>query len=482
MAAEPELIRSKDDVIRVINEGTHVPHRSRMIGIIALGGFFLDAYDFTSLSAGATPLEHDFGLSASQLGLVTATMAFGAVIGALSGGYFVDRFGRLRMFIVNLTLFVLATIGAAFAPDYVVLIVLRLLIGIGIGLDVPVAMAFLAEFMALNRKARWAQSAAALWSAATVCGLLVALALYGLGTGNSLWRWEIGLGAVPAVAILILRFKYMSESPMWAATKGDLDGAARILSAMYGRPFEVATEARGASAAADATVGVSPWRMFRALFSPEFRGRTILISIVSAAQSVQFSSVGFYLPLIVYSFFRSGYQVSLWSSVFANACGVIAGVLSAAYADRLGFRTLTIAGFAGVGAVLIVLGLGGSAIPAAVGVVLLALFIGAHTFGPGSTAQSMSALSYPTSVRGSGAGLSQACNRTGSLIALYALPVLLSAFGLYHAMLVLLAAPLIGLIALMIIKWEPAGKVFESQSPIGVADDGEPAAAGVETS
>jgi MFS transporter, putative metabolite transport protein len=475
VAAEPELIRSKDDVIRAINESTEVPHRSRMIGFIALGGFFLDAYDFTSLSAGATQLKQDFHLSASGLGLVTATMAFGAVLGAISGGYFVDRFGRLRMFVVNLTLFVFATIGAAFAPDYGVLIALRLLIGIGVGLDVPVAMAFLAEFMALNRKARWAQSAAALWSAATVCGLLVALALYGLGAGNSLWRWSIGLGAVPAVVILVLRFRYMSESPMWAATKGDLDGAARILSAMYRRPFEVAPATR--AAIADVTASVSPWRMLRALFSPEFRGRTILISIVSAAQSVQFSSVGFYLPLIVYSFFRSGYQVSLWSSVFANACGVIAAVLSAAYADRLGFRTLTIAGFAVVGAVLIVLGLGGSAIPAALGVVLLALFIGAHTFGPGSTAQSMSALSYPTSVRGSGAGLSQACNRTGSLIALYALPVLLSALGLYHAMLVLLAAPLIGLIALVIVKWEPAGKVFESQSP-----SGEPTAASAETS
>jgi putative MFS transporter len=479
MVAEPELIRSKDDVIRAINESTEVPHRSRMIGIIALGGFFLDAYDFTSLSAGATQLQRDFGLSASELGFVTAAMAGGAVIGALSGGYFVDRFGRLRMFVINLVLFVLATIGAAFAPDYGVLIALRLLIGIGVGLDVPVAMAFLAEFMALNRKARWAQSAAALWSTATICGLLVALALYGLGAGDSLWRWAIGLGAVPAVVILVLRFRYMSESPMWAATKGDLEGAARILSAMYRRPFAVAPGARGAGGD---SADVSPWRMLRALFSPEFRGRTILISIVSAAQSVQFSSVGFYLPLIVYSFFRAGYEVSLWSSVFANSCGLIAAVVSAAYADRLGFRTLTIAGFCGVGAVLIVLGLGGSAIPAALGVVLLALFIGAHTFGPGSTAQSMSALSYPTSVRGSGAGLSQACNRTGSLIALYALPVLLSAVGLYHAMLVLLAAPLIGLIALAIIKWEPAGKVFESQSPLGLADGSEPAPAAAETS
>lgn len=463
MAGQPELIGSKDDVIRVINESEQQPARSRMIGLVALGGFFLDAYDFTSLSAGASQLKAQFGLSSSQLGLVTAAMAFGAVLGALSGGYFVDRFGRLRMFMVNLMLFVLATIGAAFAPNYGVLIVLRLLIGIGIGLDVPVAMAFLAEFMALNRKARWAESAAVLWSTATVCGLLVALGLNSLGAGSDLWRWAIGIGALPAVGILSLRFKYMSESAMWAATRGDLAEAAKILSATYGRPFAVAD----ASASFQAAPADSPWQAFRKLFSPVFRKRTIFISIVSAAQSVQFSSVGFYLPLITYSFFHAGYAVSLWASVAANACGIAGGLLAAKFADRLGFRRLTISGFFGVAAVLLIVGFGGKSIPPLLGMVLLALFIGAHTFGPGSTAQSMSALSYPTSVRGGSAGLSQACNRTGSLIALYAVPVLLSALGLYHAMLVLLAAPVIGLIASFVIKWDPTGQVFESETADG---------------
>jgi putative MFS transporter len=455
----PALIRTKDDVVRVINESADAPH-SRMIGFIALGGFFLDAYDFTSLSAGSVQMKSEFGLSASQLGLVTAVMAFGAIVGALSGGYFVDRFGRLRMFIVNLLLFVLATLGAAFAPNYETLIVLRLLIGIGVGLDVPVAMAFLVEFMATKKKAKWVESAAALWSAATICGLLVALLLNALGAGNSLWRWEVGLGALPAVVILLLRFKYMAESPMWAATKGDLAEAARILSITYARPFELAPDA---VAAPQAEMPRNPFRPFGQLFAGEFRKRTILISVISAAQSVQFSSVGFYLPLIVFSFFHSSFAVSLLASVFANACGLCAALLAANFADRLGLRRLTIIGFSGVAVVLVVLGLVGHLIPPLLGVVLLAFFIGAHTFGPGSTAQSMSAMSYPTRVRGVGAGLSQASNRTGSLIALYGVPVLLSAFGLYHALLILLVAPAIGLIVLAVIKWEPVGNVSEDE-------------------
>ncbi|MEY9966170.1 putative MFS transporter [Streptacidiphilus sp. MAP12-16] len=459
MDSTPVLIRTKDDVVRVINESADAPH-SRMIGFIALGGFFLDAYDFTSLSAGSVQMKAEFGLSASQLGLVTAVMAFGAIVGALSGGYFVDRFGRLRMFIVNLLLFVFATLGAAFAPNYQTLIVLRLLIGIGVGLDVPVAMAFLVEFMAMKKKAKWAESAAALWSAATVCGLLVALALNALGAGHSLWRWEVGLGAVPALVILLLRFRYMAESPMWAATKGNLAEAVQILSATYARPFELAPDAVVAS---HKEQDGDPFRPFGRLFTGEFRKRTILICLISAAQSIQFSSVGFYLPLIVFSFFHSSFTVSLLASVFANTCGLCAALLAANVANKLGLRRLTIIGFTGVASVLVVLGLVGHLIPPVLGVVLLAFFIGAHTFGPGSTAQAMSAMSYPTRVRGVGAGLSQASNRTGSLIALYGVPVLLSAFGLYHALLVLLIAPVIGLVALAVIKWEPVGNVSEDE-------------------
>ncbi|MGW3626886.1 MFS transporter [Streptomyces sp. NPDC000880] len=459
MGSSPVLIRTKDDVVRAINESADAP-RSRMIGFIALGGFFVDAYDFTSLSAGSVQVKEEFGLTASQFGLVTATMAFGAIVGALSGGYFVDRFGRLRMFIINLLLFVLATIGAAFAPNYESLIVLRLLIGIGVGLDVPVALAFLVEFMATKKKAKWAESAAALWSAATICGLLVALLLHALGAGHNLWRWEVGLGALPALVILLLRFKYMAESPMWAATKGDLAEAARLLSLTYGKPFELAPDAVAAPQAASTR---NPFRPFGQLFAGEFRRRTILISIISAAQSIQFSSVGFYLPLIVFSFFHSSFTISLLASVLANACGLSAALLAVSFANRLGLRRLTIIGFSGVAVVLVVLGLLGDVIPAVLGVVLLAFFIGAHTFGPGSTAQSMSALSYPTRVRGVGAGLSQASNRTGSLIALYGVPVLLSAFGLYHALLILLIAPVIGLVALAMIKWEPVGNFSEDE-------------------
>jgi putative MFS transporter len=453
------VIRSKDDVVREINESPRHAGLTRMIGIIALGGFFIDAYDFTSLSAGAVQLKEEFNLDASTFGLVTGVMAFGAIIGAFSGGYFVDRFGRLRMFLINILLFVVATIGAALAPNYGFLILFRFLIGVGVGLDVPVAMAFLAEFMAMKKKGRWVESAAAMWSTATIVGLLVALLLNNAGVGVELWRWAVGLGAVPAVVVLILRFRYMSESPMWAASRGDLPEAARILTRINGRPYEVDPDA--AVIVADAAKSPSFLSQLGRLFAPKYRRRSILIVIMSATQSIQFSSVGFYLPLIVFSFLANNVQVSLLASIASNACGLVAAILAGSLVNRLGLRRLSIVGFSGVAVILILLGIWGPSLPAIIGVALLALFIGFHTFGPGSTAQSFSALSYPTEIRGAGAGLSQASNRTGSLLALYLVPVLLASFGLYTTLLLLLVAPVVGLISLAVIKWEPIGKNTE---------------------
>lgn len=456
------VIRSKDDVVREVNESPRHAGLTRMIGIIALGGFFIDAYDFTSLSAGAVQLKHEFGLSDATFGAVTAVMALGAIIGALSGGYFVDRFGRLRMFVVNILLFVVATVGAALAPNFGVLVVFRLLIGVGVGLDVPVAMAFLAEFMAMKKKGRWVESAAAMWSAATVAGLVVALVLNGAGVGQELWRWAVGLGAVPAVVVLILRYRYMAESPMWSASRGDLAEAARILTRVTDRQYEADPDA-----AAQAEQSAKPkgfGTVLKELFSPTFRKRSILIAIMSAAQSVQFSSVGFYMPLIVFSFIAQNVQTSLIASIGSNACGLIAALLASQLVNRFGLRKLSLIGFSGAGVILIILGIYGRSLPASLGLVLLALFVGFHTFGPGSTAQSFSALSYPTEIRGAGAGLSQASNRTGSLLALFLVPVLLGAFGLYNTLLLLLVAPVIGLVSLVAVKWEPIGKNLEGET------------------
>lgn len=162
------VLRSVADVSRFIDNRPG-SRGSILIVMIALGGVFVDAYDFTSLGIGVVQLKSEFDLSPLALGSVTAMMAFGAFLGALWGGYFTDRVGRLRMFLLDLLFLVVAAIGAALSVNLVMLLAFRFLMGVGVGLDFPVALSFIAEFVAEKRKGGNVNLWQVMWYVAASC-------------------------------------------------------------------------------------------------------------------------------------------------------------------------------------------------------------------------------------------------------------------------------------------------------------------------
>src|SRR5580698_5281701 len=151
-ASSQELVlRSARDVTEFVNTQP-TSQGAWLVVLVALGGVFVDAYDFTSLGIGVPQLKAQFGLSPFAVGSVTAAMAFGAFIGALLGGYYTDKVGRFKMFLLDLVFLVIAAIGAALSTDLIVLLCFRFLMGIGVGLDFPVALSFIAEFVNSRKK------------------------------------------------------------------------------------------------------------------------------------------------------------------------------------------------------------------------------------------------------------------------------------------------------------------------------------------
>ncbi|HZU88801.1 MAG TPA: MFS transporter, partial [Stellaceae bacterium] len=290
--SQPILLRSRRDVVELVNRGVIGQTRFAIV-LIAIGGTFIDAYDFTSLGIGALQLRQQFHLTAGELGTITASMAIGALFGALFGGYYVDKVGRLRMFLLDLFFFVISAIGAALAPNYYVLILFRLLMGVGVGLDFPVALSFVAEYTASFGKAKYVNLWAPTWFVATLIGFLVILPFYLAGGGPNLWRWAVGFGAVPALVILILRYIYMDESPLWAAHQS-LEQAARVLRRTYRLDVVVAPDAERPQPLAQSY----SLRNYLKIFSPRYRPRTILVGVMSALQSLEYYAAAFYLPVI----------------------------------------------------------------------------------------------------------------------------------------------------------------------------------------
>lgn len=462
-SGKAEIIRSAADVSQLVNNSTQARSNARIVIGIALGGVFLDAYDLGALAFGIKDVTREFNLSPAGTGMVASAITFGAIVGALIGGYLTDKIGRYRVFMADMFFFVIAALACAFAPNEYVLAGARFVMGLGVGIDLPVAMAFLAEFSRLKGRGNKAASIAMwcpTWYAAISISYLLVLLLYGIlpeSHTDWLWRLILGFGAVPALIIIAIRSRYMSESPIWAANQGNLQGAAQILRSSYGINAEVANDA-------DLTPAKPPrrasWRNYGELLKGIYLRRTILATVISVASSFAYNAVAFGLPVIISSFFAQSMLTTILVSLVLNLLfAFVGGVLAVRLVTRFGAWKMTVLGYAFQLVALIglaVIGRPEGGQEAALAIAMLAIFLLGQGFGPGSHTMTYASLSYPTSLRGVGVGFNQTLMRASSTLSLFLFPLLAATLdtGVFW---VIAVAPLAGLLALLLIRWEPSG-------------------------
>lgn len=456
-------IRSAADVSRLVNSGAAKRSDARIVVAIALGGVFLDAYDLGALAFGIKDVAREFNLSPTGTGLVASAITFGAIIGAFIGGYLTDKIGRYRVFMADMFFFVVAALACAFAPNEWVLGGARFVMGLGVGIDLPVAMAFLAEFSRLsgrgNKAARIAMWCPTWYAAISISYLLVLLLYAVLPEGHTDWLWRLilGFGAVPALLIIAVRSRYMSESPVWAANQGDLQGAAAILRRSYNIHARVAADAEHTPAA---PARRAAWRNYGELLKGVYLRRTVLATTIAIASSFAYNAVAFGLPVILSTFLAQSMLSTILVSLALNLLfAFVGGLLAVRLVPRFGAWKMTLLGYACQLAALLglaLVGLPSGGGEAAFSIGMLALFLLGQGFGPGSHSMTFASLSYPTSLRGVGVGFNQTLMRASSTLSLFLFPVLSAALGT-GVFWVIALAPLVGLAALLLIRWEPAG-------------------------
>lgn len=460
---EAFTIRHAADVSHLVNTSTQARSNSRIVIAIALGGVFLDAYDLGALAFGMKDVTREFGLSPAGAGMVASAIAFGAIVGALIGGYLTDKIGRYRVFMADMLFFVVAALACALAPNEYVLTAARFVMGLGVGIDLPVAMAFLAEFSKLKGRGNKAASIAMwcpTWYAAISISWLLVLFFYSVlpeAQAGWLWRIILGFGAVPALLIIAIRSRYMSESPVWAANQGDLQGAAAILRHSYGINAHVAEDADLSPAR---PVRRASWRNYGELLKGVYLRRTLLATVTAVASAFAYNAVAFGLPVIISSFLAQSMLTTILVSLALNLLfAFVGGVLAVRLVPRFGAWKMTVLGYACQFIALMGLALIGrpdDGAQAAVSIAMLALFLFGQGFGPGSHTMTFASLSYPTSLRGVGVGFNQTLMRGSSTASLFLFPLLSATLGT-HVFWVIGLAPLAGLIALMAVRWEPSG-------------------------
>ncbi len=464
MQKDPITIASVEDVADFI-DAQPTSRNAWLIVVIALGGVFVDAYDFASLGIGVVQLRQEFHLSPIAVGSVTAMMAVGAFLGAIFGGWYTDKIGRYRMFLIDLVLLVVAALGAALSVNLPMLLLFRFLMGVGIGLDFPVALSFISEFVSSRRNGASVNLWQPMWYVAASCTGLIILPFYYLDLGPYLWRISVGFGAVPALIILLLRARFMDESAIWSAQNLGLEEAARTMQRVYGVVVRVAAGAVRPKVETESRFGI--------LFSPRFRAATIVASVVCATQSMEYFAVGFNIPSISISLFGSDLRYAILGAIFFNLFGIAGGLLGVRLTQAWGCRRLAMTGYSLVFISLLALWLAGSGLPPWFAAPLYGLFIFGHAFGPGSQGMTIATISYPTSVRGLGSGWGQGMVRVGSIMGLYFFPVVIAQVGLHTMLIIIAGIPLIGLLVVWSIRYDPVldgaiAPVEEPREPAGL--------------
>jgi benzoate transport len=192
--------------------------------IVAAVGLVFDGFDFQATAYAAPLIRNEWHLDPKVLGGLISAGFFGLFFGSVVASYLADLFGRKTAFVLCTLLYSIFTAAAAFAPDFEWFIAMRFLTGIGLGGVVPIAAAWVMEFMPARRRAFIASAVISCfllgWIFASAAALFV-IPTYG-------WRAFFFIGALPALLAVFLIF-WGAESPMWLLSRGQIDKAYAIL-------------------------------------------------------------------------------------------------------------------------------------------------------------------------------------------------------------------------------------------------------------
>jgi MFS transporter, putative metabolite transport protein len=390
---------------------------TRIAGLLlyANAGLFCDGYILSSIGLALVTLGPQFSLDARTTGLIGAVTLLGILIGAPVFGHVTDRFGRRILMIADLAVFVVASIAQIFVTHVWELIALRFILGIAIGADYPIAGALIAEHVPARMRGSAVNSMQVAWFFGAAAAYAVGYGVL-LHAGSGSWKWILASPAVFAALGLLLRAS-APESPLWLSSRA-------------------AGELKQVS--------------FTTIFAPRYRGALAFVSAMWLLQVVPLFAIYTFAPAVLAAFGLNG-SASPIGSIAITAAFLVGSLVSLPLVELWGRRPLCIAGFA--------IGLVAFSVLFVTGTALVVECFVAYALGIGAAAGLE--LTYPnelfpTPIRATATGFAAAVSRVGAFFGTFALPWLLSHYGI--TLVIGLAAVLCALGLLVALRWAPETK------------------------
>lgn len=330
--------------------------------IVALGGFLM-GFDASVISGVVKFIELEFNLSKIELGWAVASLSLTATLAMLAAGPLSDKFGRKVMLKYAAILFTISAVLSALAPNFTLLVLARMLGGLGVGMALILAPMYIAEIAPAKQRGRLVSLnqlnivigiSAAFFSNYLVLQLsnsdLELSRMLHIAEWN--WRWMLGLEALPAICYLIF-LKFVPESPRWLLMQDNREGALAIMKNTSDTP-EQDIDAIQHSIKSDANTAKGK---FKDLLKPAMRLVMVIgISIAILQQITGINAVFFYAPMI-FELSGLGTDAAFLQAIFVGLTNLVFTLLAIALIDKIGRKILLSIGVTGIAVCMFTLAL-----------------------------------------------------------------------------------------------------------------------------
>ncbi|WP_433773398.1 MFS transporter [Bacillus wiedmannii] len=345
--------------------------KRKLLGIAGLGWLF-DAMDVGMLSFVMVALQKDWGLSTQEMGWIGSINSIGMAVGALIFGILSDKIGRKSVFIITLLLFSIGSGLTALTTTLSVFLVLRFLIGMGLGGELPVASTLVSESVEAHERGKIVVLLESFWAGGWLIAALISyfvIPKYG-------WEVAMVLSAVPALYALYLRWNLPDSSRFQKVEK---------------RPSVIEN--------------------IKSVWSGEYRKATIMLWILWFC--VVFSYYGIFLWLPSVMVLKGFSLIKSFQYVLIMTLAQLPGYFTAAwFIERLGRKFVLVTYLIGTACSAYLFGIADSLTVLIVAGMLLSFF----NLGAWGALYAYTPEQYPTVIRGTGAGMAAAFGRIGGII------------------------------------------------------------------
>ncbi|HEV8015881.1 MAG TPA: MFS transporter [Stellaceae bacterium] len=425
--------------------------------IVGMATFF-DGYDSLVMGLVMPVLAAAWHLTTAEIGYLLSGTFFGQLLGAMLFPYLAERYGRLRAASYSVWVVGLFALVCAASWNFSTLIISRVLQGIGIGGEIPVAATYINEIAQSKTRGRFFL----MYEAAFAVGYLICTLLAVLLVVRYGWQLMFIIGALPAFVAAIMR-RVLPESPRWLASKGRIKEADAIVGQME---REAEGKLGGSLPAPDYSVAPPPVGQrtdLRELFTPFYRMRTLVVWSIWGLSFFVTQALNTWLPTIYRQELHLSVQQALEFTLATHCISICSALVVALAIDHTG-RRYWIGSALLVGSLsLLVLAFEGGSNP-----IFLLVCATIANFSLASVSVSIYVFTselYPTRMRALGCGMGSTVRNVFTTLSPSLVAVMLSSYGLPGVFGMLGLAPLLP--CLMVFAWgtETKGRVLEEVSP-----------------